>query len=161
MNEDKINVVGNELALIIRETLIEQIPIGGSVASKILSLEERIKQKRINSFFEEWIAYLLKIDKTKIDWERLSRPEFIDSIISVSHRVYQTSSKEKLQRFKLILTGELIKGNISKTEFKDTFLDILLRINEDQINVLKAYKKIHDEKIGMLDERCPISGIPM
>jgi hypothetical protein len=72
-------------------------------------------------------------------------------MISVTQRVQLTSAKDKLLRFRLILTEEIKFRSISDSEFKETFLDLILRINEDQIKILNAYKKIKLEKIGLHD----------
>lgn len=147
MNDKEIDIKGNELAIILRDSIIEEIPFIGSVAVKIISLQQRVRHERIISFIEDLVSSLKGIDKNEINWEYVSGQDFSDMIISIIQRVEQTFSKEKLHRFKEILIKE-IKTPYS-SNFKDTFLDILLKINEDQIKILSLYQKIDNGTITL------------
>jgi len=147
MNDKEFDIRGNELAIIIRDSLIEKIPLAGSIVIRFLSWEQRVRHERIISFIEDFISSLQDIDKSEINWEYLSSQDFSALIMLVVRRVEQTSSKEKLQRFKDILLKETKTPYLSN--FKDTFLDILLKINEDQIKILVFYQKLDNKEISI------------
>jgi len=146
-NDKEIDIRGNELAIIIRDSIVEKIPLAGSVTIRFLSWEQRVRHERIISFIEDLVSSLQDTDKDEINWEYLSSQDFSDLIMLVVQRVEQTSSKEKLQRFKEILLKEVKTPYLS--DFKDTFLDILLKINEDQIKILVFYQKLDNKEISI------------
>jgi hypothetical protein len=147
MNDKEIDIKGNEIAKILRDSIIEKIPLIGSDIVRIISWQETVRNQRIISFIEDFISSLQGIDKSEINWEYLSSQDYFDLLASVSQKVEQTSSKEKLRRFKDILIKEIKTPYVS--EFKDTFLDILSKINEDQIKILDFYYQVDLGKITL------------
>lgn len=127
--------------------VLNVIPCIGPVLNEaFLDFPERIRQRRINEFVELFKQGIEEYNPT-INYEHLNSEEFIDILASIVQRVMKTSSNEKLNRYKKILLNEMSASY--KSDFKETFLDIIERINEKQIQILLEYKKFieNDETI--------------
>lgn len=137
---DKIDTYGNEFAKAIRDIIISKVPIAGSAAVRFIEAYEKANlQIRIN-FFEEFISELQGVDKNEINWSHLNSEEFLVMFNSVLERIRYTTAEEKKKRFKEILIKDL--KMTYKSDFKETFLDLILRLNEDQIRILQAFNTL-------------------
>ena len=114
----------------------------GIVTDTIFGYLTRVKMERAQGFTGGFLEDIKSSDPDKIDWEYLLSEEFLDSFYSVLRRVINTASEEKIRRFKKILLNEATRPY--KSDFKETFLDIAFRINEDQIQILKHFWNVKD-----------------
>ena len=137
---DKVNIYGNEFAKAIRDSLISKIPVAGSAAVRFLEAYEKANLQIKINFLEEFISELKGVDKNEINWDHLDSVEFLVMFNSVLERIRYTTAEEKKKRFKEILIKDL--KTTYKSDFKETFLDLILRLNEDQIRILQAFNTL-------------------
>jgi hypothetical protein len=152
MDEDsKIQL--KHAAVSAKNVLFSSIPICGTILDEVLfEYRSRVKQERLNRFVEELEKYFRSIHSGDIDREHLESEEFGDIFESILRRVVNTASEEKMHRFKKILLNEMTRTYTS--DFKETFLDIVSRINEDQILILNHFREVKDcESEGNSDQR--------
>ena len=136
-----------------KNVIFSNIPFFGTILDEILfGYRSRVKQERLNRFVEELEKYFRLIHSGDIDREHLESEEFGDIFESILRRVVNTASEEKMHRFKKILLNEMTRTYTS--DFKETFLDIVSRINEDQILILNRFREVKDcESEGNSDQR--------
>ena len=152
MDEDsKIQL--KHAAISAKNVVLSSIPICGTILDEVLfGYRSRVKQERLNRFVEELEKYFRLIHSGDIDREHLESEEFGDIFESILRRVVNTASEEKMHRFKKILLNEMTRTYTS--DFKETFLDIVSRINEDQILILNRFREVKDcESEGNSDQR--------
>ena len=136
----------------IAKVLSSPLPVVGTLLGEFLDYRSQVKLERLCRFFEEFMIYIESMDSCEVDQKHLKSEEFGDIFESVLRRVVNTASEEKVHRFKKILHNEM--KHISKSDFKETFLDIAFRINEDQILILKHFRKVKDyESEGNSEQR--------
>ncbi len=114
----------------------------GIVTDTIFGYLTRVKMERAQGFTGGFLEDIKSNDPDKVDWEYLLSEEFLDFFYSVLRRVINTTTEEKIRRFKKILLNEAIRPY--KSDFKETFLDIAFRVNEDQIQILKHFWNARD-----------------
>ena len=152
MDEDsKIQL--KHAAVSAKNVLFSSIPICGTILDEVLfEYRSRVKQERLNRFVEELEKYLRSMCSGDIDQEHLKSEEFGDIFESILRRVVHTASEEKMHRFKKILLNEM--AHTYTSDFKETFLDIVSRINEDQILILNHFREVKDcESEGNSEQR--------
>ena len=144
MDEDsKIQL--KHAAVSAKNVLFSSIPICGTILDEVLfEYRSRVKQERLNRFVEELEKYFRSIHSGDIDREHLESEEFGDIFESILRRVVHTASEEKMHRFKKILLNEM--AHTYTSDFKETFLDIVSRINEDQILILNHFREVQDRE---------------
>lgn len=123
------------------KSLLGAVPFAGTLLSEALfDYRSRIKEKRFKLFVSELSKTLEKLDSTKVDFAYLKTDEFSDILEETIRRAISTSSNEKINRFKMILIGEMT-GSL-KSEYKLSFLDITSQLSEIQLIILKQYNTI-------------------
>ena len=133
---------GKQFGMAFLEATLSRTPVG-IVTDAIFGYRTRVKMERAQKFMGGFLEDIKSSDPDKIDWEYLLSEEFLDSFYSVLRRVVNTASEEKIRRFKKILLNEATRPY--KSDFKETFLDIAFRINEDQIQILKHFWNVKDD----------------
>ncbi len=126
----------------IAKVLSSPLPVVGTLLGEFLDYRSQVKLERLCRFFEEFMIYIESMDSCEVDQKHLKSEELGDIFESVLRRVVNTASEEKVHRFKKILLNEM--KHISKSDFKETFLDIAFRINEDQILILNHFQEVKD-----------------
>lgn len=128
------------------KSVMGAVPIVGGLLNEVFfDLWSRIKQERINIFFEELTIYVNSSPQTKFDFKYIKSENFTDLFLSVLKRVLTTSSIEKISRFKIVLFKGLTNSlNLDNSE---TFLDLVLKITETEIIILNHYRKIKCNEI--------------
>jgi len=152
MDEDsKIQL--KQAAISGKNVIFSNIPFFGTILDEILfEYRNRVKQERLNRFVEEFEKYVRSMRFCEVDQKYLKSEEFGDIFESILRRVVNTASEEKMHRFKKILLNEMTRTYTS--DFKETFLDIVSRINEDQILILNRFREVKDcESEGNSDQR--------
>lgn len=151
MNIDKKAAIEGSL-----KSIVGQIPIVGPAFNEILyDYRARIKQNRLNSFVELLYDYFSKIDSDEINLESLTTEEFTDFFEMIIRKAAETKSKDRLEKLKQVLVNEIISPY--KGDFKETFVNIVLMLQNKQIEILKCHSLIPSEvvelrgKIDMID----------
>jgi hypothetical protein len=133
--------------------LIGAIPFAGTALNEALfDGRSRIKQERFNNFINIFSEYMKDVNESEIDFEYIKSEDFGDIFESIIRRVMRSGSEEKLKTFKNVLSNHVL-GKI-KTDHAETFLDLVSRLNEDQIRILETYRKIKTNDIS-IDENLP------
>ncbi|MFA7206833.1 MAG: hypothetical protein WC102_10950 [Saccharofermentanales bacterium] len=134
------------------EALLSRVPGGvGLLADTFIRYRNLIKQERVCDLLEELKKDIESMDLREFDQEYLGSEEFSDILESILWRVVNTASEEKVHRFKKILLNEM--KHTYESDFKETFLDIALRINEDQILILDHFREIRNSEPESSSER--------
>lgn len=148
--EDK-KVVLKEVGTSITKGTIGAIPYVGTILNEFFfDTRGRIKQNRINRFLKMLQNYMESVSENYFDFEHIKSEEFGDIFESILNRITKTRSEEKMKRFKKVLISEM--HNPSNTEFIETFLDIISRLEEIQIKILQDIQ-IATENCGGLHEK--------
>jgi len=134
------------------EALVSRVPGGvGLLADAFIRYRNLIKQERVCDLLEELKKDIESTDPHEFDQEYLRSEEFSDILESILWRVVNTASEEKVHRFKMILLNEM--KHTYESDFKETFLDIAFRINEDQILILDHFREIRNSESESSSER--------
>ncbi|QEC78433.1 hypothetical protein [Mucilaginibacter ginsenosidivorax] len=134
------------------KTLFSLVPFGSQLLSEVFfDYRSRVKQDRLNSFIEGIIDYLKRNDIEAISTEIQESEDFGDLFESVIRRVIQTNSAERICRFRSVVTDYI--ANPVKIDYRDTYLDIIERINGTQIKILKAHVQIENDIRLLLRQR--------
>jgi hypothetical protein len=144
-------LITKEVQTSIIKGVIGEIPYIGSVLNEVIyESRARIKQERINKFISLLHDYMCNVSIDSIDFEYVKSDDFSDLFESVLKRVALTKSEEKMRRFKKVLVSEI--QNPTRTDFVETFLDIITRLDEVQIKILNDIK-IATKNCGGLHEK--------
>lgn len=149
-----------EVGISVVKGLIGAVPYAGTALNEVLfESRGRVKQQRINTFIEQFSSYMSSFNKKDIDFEHIKSEEFGDIFESILKRVVYNRSTEKLHRLKRVLANQMISPK--QTAFTETFLDLVQRLEEVQIQILNHYKKINNGEIGRekeIKERGTVDG---
>lgn len=138
-DKETTNLILREVGISVTKGAIGAIPIVGTVLNEaIFESRGRIKQDRINKFIQMLQDFMETVSEESIDFNHLKSDEFSDIFDGILRRVANTRSEEKLKRFKKILVSEM--QHPSNTDFTETFLDIVSRLEEVQIIILQGIK---------------------
>ena len=156
MDEDsKIQL--KQAAISAKNVIFSNIPFFGTILDEVLfEYRSRVKQERLNRFVEEFERYVSSMRSCEVDQKYLKSEEFGDIFESILRRVVNTASEEKVHRYKKILLNEI--NHIYESDFKETFLDIAFRINDDQILILNHFREVKGPKPESNPERGVIDG---
>ena len=125
------------------EALLSRVPGGvGLLADTFIRYRNLIKQERVCGILEELKKDVESTDPHEFDQEYLRSEEFSDILESILWRVVNTASEEKVHRFKMILLNEM--KHTYESDFKETFLDIAFRINDDQILIINHFREVKE-----------------
>lgn len=135
----KKNVLLYEFGISATRSAIGAIPYIGTLLNEVIfDFRGRIKQERCNRFINELTKYMASIDEKCIDFAFIKSDDFSDLFESIIRRVIYNRSEEKMHRFKKILVKQMMVP--SHSDYTETFLDLVERLNEKQIEILSAYK---------------------
>lgn len=124
------------------------VPVIGTMLNELVfDGRARLKQERINRFILMIHEYMEGASEVSVDLKYLKSEEFSDLFESIIRRVSVTRSSTKLNRFKQILVGQ-IEGK-KADDFVETYLELISRLNDDQIKILLKYRSV-DESNGDL-----------
>lgn len=122
----------------VSKAVLSNIPIAGALLNEVIfDIRGRIVQKRINSFVESFLIY---VNEQGISFEDslVTSETFNDVFISILKRVADTNSEDKLKIFRSILKYNIT--NLYESNFRETFLDLICRLDYIQIEILKLYR---------------------
>jgi len=144
-------IILREVGISATKGAIGAIPfVGTALNEAIFESRGRIKQERVNKFIKMLQEFMDTVSEEDIDFEHLKSDEFSDIFESILKRIVYTRSEEKLKRFRKVLVSEM--QNPSDTDFTETFLDMISRLEEVQIKILKDIR-ITTKNCGGLHER--------
>ncbi|BCZ46980.1 hypothetical protein psyc5s11_30470 [Clostridium gelidum] len=117
---------------------ISDIPLVGGLLNEVcFEIRGRIAQKRVNDFTNSFIAYISELG-LNIDENVMTSEEFNDIYISILKHVIETKCEHKLKIFREILKSNTI--NPCESNFKETFLELVKKLDYIEIEILKIYK---------------------
>ncbi|SDR96412.1 hypothetical protein SAMN05444162_0439 [Paenibacillaceae bacterium GAS479] len=116
---------------------ISLFPYGGALNEGLFEIRGRIAQKRINDFVDSFLLYLKSLE-LEYDENAISSEEFNDIYSAIIRRVIDTNNKDKLNVFRDILVNSLTVNY--QSDFKETFLDLINRLDFIEIEILKMYE---------------------
>ena len=144
LHDDRMMVL-NEGAKSIIKGCFGAIPTVGAALDEIaFEFRGRVYQNRLNRFIELLAEYMSSVRAGDIDFRRLTSDEFGDIFELITRCCRRI--RGKIQRYKRILVQEMMK-TANPSDFKETYLDIVSRINEKQIHILSEYRKAHIGRI--------------
>ncbi|ADU28499.1 hypothetical protein [Evansella cellulosilytica] len=128
------------------------VPFVGTLLNEVFfDYRGRLKQQRINTFIEDLKKYLdSHVNERNIDMKYVRSEQFGDLFESIINRVSQNNQKDKIDRFKSVLVNQMIAPY--ETDYTETFLDIVSKISEKQIEILSVYRKVHEGIIKNEDD---------
>ncbi|MFA6332834.1 MAG: hypothetical protein WCX22_07780 [Methanoregula sp.] len=153
LNDDEIKIFTTETTSAVFDIVVSQAPVIGPIAVRLSETGERIRQQQINTFLENFVSALMKIDRDQINWTRFKSDDYYFMIHSVTERVHHTTAKEKIIRFREILIKDL--QTTYHSDFKETYLDLILRLNEDQIKILRTFRTQYNEYGPFIRDESP------
>jgi len=128
------------------KVLSSPVPVLGVLLGETLEYRSQIKLERLWRFYEDLVVNVESEGSFEFDHNHLTSEEFGDIFESILRRVVNTASKEKAQRFKKILLNEM--KHTYESDFKETFLDIVSRINEEQILILNHFREVKGSELA-------------
>lgn len=129
-------IIIREVGISVTKGAIGAIPfVGTALNESLFECRARIKQERVNKFIKMLQEFMVTVSDKDIDFKHLKSDEFSDIFESILKRVAYTRSEEKMKRFRKVLVSEM--QNPTNTDFTETFLDIISRLEEVQIKILK------------------------
>lgn len=151
MKNESTNILIREIEISATKSAIGAIPYVGTLLNEVIfDGRGRIKQERINKFIRMLQEYMESASEEIIDFEYIKSDKFSDIFESILKRVTNIRSEEKMKRFKKILISEM--QNPSESDFIEIFLDIVSRLEDMQISILKDIK-IATKNCGGLHEK--------
>lgn len=134
------------------KVLFNLIPYGGQLLSEtFFDYRSRVKQERLNNFIESLVQYLQSTGGCGIPLEIQRSEDFGDLFESIVKRVIQTNSTERIERFRNVI-GNYVADPV-KLDHRDTYLDLIERLNEPEINILKCHAQITENIRTLLKRR--------
>lgn len=135
-------IVAEEALIIVTKGTIGGIPFVGTLLNEALfESRSRLKQARLNAFFEKMVPRITQLEEEKIDKDHLRSEEFSDFFEELLQKVVKTKSEEKLELFRRVLLGAIM-GNKSP-DFSTLFLNILDELTVDEIKVFREHYELH------------------
>lgn len=104
----------------------------------------RIKQNRLNEFFESVAASVATLAESALDRDYIASEEFSDFMEDLTIRVANTRAQEKRERFRNVLLAAM-RGR-RDPNFDSLFLAILYEITEDELHVLGGFHNVYLER---------------
>jgi hypothetical protein len=114
--------------------------VGSFLNEIVFDYRSRVKQNRLNEFIDLLSEEFSKRSQDEVDFKKMESDEFGDLFESILKRVIQTSSKDKLERFKKVLVDHMTIERV--TDYTETFLDLVARLSEVQISILSRHSKL-------------------
>jgi hypothetical protein len=132
-----------EYGLGVLKGAIGAVPFVGTLLNEIaFDARARLKQDRLNSFFVDVAADVRKLSEDALDREHLKSEEFSDLIEDICVRVARTRAAHRRDEFRKLLL-DAFRGK-RQPDLGPLFLDLLERITEDELNVLRTFVAFDD-----------------
>lgn len=136
-----MNTKKKEISKTLIKSLFGAVPYIGTMLDEVFfEYRSRVRQERLNQFVEAFKEYIEVIDIGEIDIDNLKSEEFVDVLESILKSVANNRNKSKVEYFKKILANQIKQD--SYNDFTETYLDIISKLNEIQIRILKNHYEI-------------------
>lgn len=131
-----------EIGVSVAKSIISNIPfVGGILNESFFDFNGRVKQNRINYFIEELSKYMSSnLKEGDIDIKYIKSEQFNDLFDSILKKISLNHSNDRVKRFRDILVNQMIAPY--ESDFSETFLELVSKINEKQIEILNVYRKV-------------------
>lgn len=137
MKSLKKNEIAKESGISTLKGLIGAIPFAGTLINEaIFEARGRLKQNRVNSFIENFASYIGKFKKEELKLEQINNDDFGDFFEELILRVSKTSSTEKRNAFKNILTNQFLES--IEFDYSLLIVDAIDNLHIKQIPILKS-----------------------
>jgi hypothetical protein len=138
---DKIVLAQNEVALeyglSVLKGIISAVPVVGGALNEILfAARSRLKQDRLNRFFQAVAEDVKALQEQTINRDFLASDEFSDLLEDICLRVAKAAAEEKRAYFRRVLVNAF-QGK-HDPDFAPMFMVILSDISEAEVTVLSA-----------------------
>lgn len=120
----------------------------GHVIEGFLNYRDGLKQKRILDFSESLKSIFERELGKKLDTYNFETEDFVDVFDSVISQIQNTRSNKKLNGFQAILVNN-IRG---KSDLVQTFIDLISRLNDMEIDILNKYNRTEDSRKEIVEE---------
>lgn len=131
-----------EIGVSIIKGALGAVPVVGQALLEVLfDCRSRIKQERINNYFQDIANELRSQSDLKIDLEYLKTEEFSDLVEDILLRVACNRSQAKREHLKRVLL-KAMQGHRAPDMAK-TYLNILDEITDEELVLLAQFYKAH------------------
>ncbi len=129
----------------------------GVFFGQIAGLRNKLKINRVENFVVELGKYM-ESKNISFDWENINSEDFGDFFEEILMKISRTSSKKKIERFKLLVMGQIVspvsynyilRFSELVDKLQDLHIDILttyVNSEEEFIKIQDALSKIYKEK---------------
>ena len=143
---DHSQLIRQEISVGTIKSIIGSIPyIGTALNEAIFETRSRIKQERINHFFEMLHSYFERHSNNGINFSECKSEEFSDLIEQTLLNVSKTRSKNKAIWFRNILINQIFNNH--EIEKSELFVDILNTLRDKQVKILDGIMTISDNGV--------------
>ncbi len=144
--------LSEETKISIKKGLLGLVPYGGQALMEyFIEHRTRVKQNRINSFIDSFINFLSSHIENEEELNNLDDENFHDIFESILIRISKTNNKAKRDRFNKILLKQVKAKDLK--DFNETFLDLIEKLNDSQIVILKEHLFIKENGFGNIKSR--------
>ena len=127
----------NEVGVSVIKSLLGNVPFVGTVLDEMLfEYRGRLKQKRIETFIENFAAAVGKLNKEEIDIDEIKSDDFSDFFESLLLHVAKTGSESKAERFKRLLLKQIT--NPVGLDAAEVQLEIIATLQDYHIMILEG-----------------------
>jgi hypothetical protein len=156
MSDSNNSKVISEGRLSVLKGLIGAIPYAGTAINEVLfEARGRLKQERVNSFIEEFSAYLNKFKEDDLNIDQIKSEEFGDLFEELLVAISKTRSIEKRKAFRNLLVNQLLSPN--PIDYSLLILEITSSLQEAQIPII--IKICEDYESGYVEYKGKLIGL--
>lgn len=134
-------LVRQEISASVIRSIVSAIPyIGPALNEALFETRSRIKQQRINRFFELLMAYFEEHGNTGVDLSECETEEFGDLLERTLLNVSRNRSEAKAIWFRNILINQITTNH--EIEKSELFAELLDSLKDKQVKILEAMRTI-------------------
>jgi hypothetical protein len=122
--------------------------VAGVFFGQIAGLRSKLKINRVEHFVMELGKYMESKD-VSFDWENVNSEDFGDFFEEILIKISKTSSKKKLERFKLLVVGQIVTP--ISYDYILRFTELVDKLQDVQIEILTTYVNTEEEFIKIQD----------
>lgn len=120
----------------------------GVFFGQIAGLRSKLKINRVEHFVIELGKYM-ESKNVSFDWENVNNEDFGDFFEEILIKISKTSSKKKLERFKLLVMGQIVTP--ISYDYILRFTELVDKLQDVQIDILTTYVNTEEEFIKIQD----------
>ncbi|MGB5822157.1 MAG: hypothetical protein WBG90_21925 [Saonia sp.] len=120
----------------------------GVFFGQIAALRSKLKINRVENFVMELGKYM-ESKNVSFDWENVNSHDFGDFFEEILMKISRTSSENKLERFKLLVMGQIVSP--ISYNYILRFVELVDKLQDLHIDILTTYVSTEDEFIKIQD----------